>query len=195
MRCAIAAYIWSQSKEEGDKWTQENPPPAGLREGDANEVAKGKKLVETIGCKGCHGFAEGEFTTPLGKEKDLVPNLKDVAAKVTGPQWIYHWIKNPRGFSPDTRMPSLRLSDDEALAITNYLMTLGGRPEPVAGSRRKNLPMPKTSNAANRWCASGVASVATTSKGMEKESRIGAELTTFGSKTVEELVLRQSHRR
>ena len=38
-------------------------------------------------------FAEGEFTTPLGKAKDLVPNLKDIAAKVTGPQWIYHWIK------------------------------------------------------------------------------------------------------
>ena len=105
---AIASYIWSQSKEEGDKWTQENPLPAAFREGDANEAAKGKKLVETIGCKGCHGFADGEFTTPLGKEKDLVPNLKDVAAK-TGPQWIYHWIKNPRGFTPDTRMPSLRL--------------------------------------------------------------------------------------
>ena len=29
---AIASYLWSQSKEEGDKWTQENPLPAGLRE-------------------------------------------------------------------------------------------------------------------------------------------------------------------
>ena len=66
---AIASYIWSQAKEEGDKWTQEHPMPAGYREGDANEIAKGKKLVETIGCKGCHGFAEGEFSTPLGKKK------------------------------------------------------------------------------------------------------------------------------
>ena len=97
-----------------------------MREGDANDIAKGKKLVETIGCKGCHGFADGEFSTPLGKSKDLVPNLKDVAAKVVGPQWVYHWLKNPRGYSPDTRMPSLRLSDDEALSITNYLMSFGG---------------------------------------------------------------------
>ena len=44
---AIAAYIWSQSKEEGDKWTQEHPLPAGFREGDPNDIAKGKKLVET----------------------------------------------------------------------------------------------------------------------------------------------------
>jgi len=101
---AIAAYIWSQSKDEGDKWTQDHPAPLGFREGDPSEIAKGKKLVETIGCKGCHGFAEGEFTTPLGKSKDVVPNLKDIAAKVVGPQWVYHWLKNPRGFSPDTRM-------------------------------------------------------------------------------------------
>ena len=82
---AIASYIWSQSKEESDKWMQEHPLPAGVREGDANEVAKGKKLVEASAVKGCHGFADGEFTTPLGKSKDLMPNLKDIAAKVRDP--------------------------------------------------------------------------------------------------------------
>jgi len=183
---AVAAFIWSQSKEEGDKWTQEHPAPAGFREGDTNDIAKGKKLVETIGCKGCHGFAEGEFSTPLGKSKDLVPNLKDIAAKGVGSQWIYHWIKNPRGFSPDTKMPSLRLSDDEAFSITNYLMSLGGRPEPVAGLQEKladanNIKRGET--LVRRWGCSGCHDI----KGMEKESRIGAELTTFGSKTVEEL--------
>ena len=182
---AIASYIWSQSKEEGDKWTQENPLPAGLREGDANEAAKGKKLVETIGCKGCHGFAEGEFTTPLGKEKDLVPNLKDVASKV-GPQWIYHWIKNPRGFAPDTRMPSLRLADDEARAITTYLTTLGAKPEPMAGIEEKLADaknIKRGESLVRKWGCFGCHDI----KGMEKESRIGAELTTFGSKKVEEL--------
>ncbi|HEX2931762.1 MAG TPA: c-type cytochrome, partial [Candidatus Binatia bacterium] len=183
---AIASYIWSQSKEEGDKWTSEHPLPGGFREGDQNEAAKGKKLIETIGCKGCHGFAEGEFSTPLGKSKDLVPNLKDVASKVVGPQWIYHWIKNPRGFSPDTRMPSLRLTDDEASAITTYLMTLGSKPEPMAGIQEK-LADPKNikrgESLVRKWGCFGCHDI----KGMEKESRIGAELTTFGSKTVEEL--------
>lgn len=183
---AIAAYVWSQSKEESDKWTQEHPAPAGFRDGDPNDIAKGKKLVETIGCKGCHGFTAGESSTPLGKEKDLVPNLKDIAAKVAGPQWIYHWIKNPRGFQHDTRMPSLRLTDDEALSITNYLMSLGGRPEPVAGIQEK-LADPKNikrgETLVRKWGCFGCHDI----KGMEKESRIGAELTTFGSKTVEEL--------
>jgi len=183
---AIASYIWSQSKEESDKWVQEHPLPAGVREGDANEVAKGKKLVETIGCKGCHGFADGEFTTPLGKSKDLIPNLKDVAAKVAGPQWIYHWLKNPRGYQPETRMPSLRLADDEARAITTYLMTLGGKSEALPGIEAKLADannIKRGEGLVRKWGCFGCHDI----KGMEKESRIGAELTTFGSKTVEEL--------
>jgi mono/diheme cytochrome c family protein len=182
---AIEAFLWSLSKDEGEKWTQEHPLPAGFREGDPNEVAKGKKLVETIGCKGCHGFAEGEFTTVIGKAKDLVPNLKDIAAKV-GPQWVYNWIKNPRGYSPDTHMPSLRLSDDEATAITSYLMTLGTKPEPIAGIQEKIVDannIKRGEGLVRKWGCFGCHDI----KGMEKESRIGVELTTFGSKTIEEL--------
>jgi mono/diheme cytochrome c family protein len=182
---AIAAFLWSLSKAEGEKWTQEHPLPGNFRAGDSNEIAKGKKLVETIGCRGCHGFAEGEFSTPLGKSKDLVPNLKDIASK-TSAQWIYHWIKNPRDFAPDSRMPSLRLSDDEATAITSYLMTLGGKTEPIAGVEEKladasNIKRGET--LVRKWGCFGCHDI----QGMEKESRIGAELTTFGSKTKEEL--------
>jgi mono/diheme cytochrome c family protein/predicted nucleic acid-binding Zn-ribbon protein len=182
---AIASYIWSQSKEDAGKWTQEHPLPAAYREGDSSAAAKGKRLVETIGCKGCHGFAEGEFSTPLGKEKDLVPNLKDIAAK-TGPQWIYHWIKNPRGYDPNTRMPSLRLSDDEAGAITAYLMTLGAKADPMTGIEEKLADpanIKRGESLVRRWGCFGCHEI----KGMEKESRVGAELTTFGSKAKEEL--------
>ena len=181
---AIAAYLWSASKEDGDKWKQEHSLPSGFREGDASEVAKGKNLVESIGCKGCHGFAEGEFSTALGTDKDLVPNLKDVASKV-GPQWVYHWIKNPRGFSPDTRMPSLRLSDDEATAITSYLMTLGNKPEAIPGIEQQlaNANLKRGESLIRKYGCFGCHDI----KGMEKESRIGVELTTFGSKALEEL--------
>jgi hypothetical protein len=81
---AIAAYIWSQAKEEADKWNQAHPLPAGLREGDANEIAGrggGDRYAKAV-------WFEGEFST--GQEKDLVPNLKVVASKVSGAQWIYH---------------------------------------------------------------------------------------------------------
>ena len=181
---AIAAFLWSASKEEGDKWTAENPSPAGLSE--SKEMAeKGKALVESIGCKGCHGFAEGEFSTLLGKDKEIVPNLKNVAAKV-GAGWAYHWIKNPQNYNPATRMPSLRLSDQEAAAITAYLMTLGRPSEPIAGIE-KQLENPQNikrgEGLVRKYGCFGCHDIA----GMEKESRIGVELTTFGSKKLEEL--------
>jgi mono/diheme cytochrome c family protein len=182
---AIASYLWSVSRKDGDQWLQEHPLPSGFREGDANLVAQGKELTETIGCKGCHGFAQGEFSTVLGETKDFAPNLMNVAAKV-GPQWIYHWIKNPRGYSPDTRMPSLRLSDQEAFAITAYLSTLGSKGDAVANIDTRLQDKANISRGealVRKYGCFGCHEI----PGMEKESRIGVELTTFGSKPLEEL--------
>jgi mono/diheme cytochrome c family protein len=179
---AITAFLWSLSKDEGDKWTQAHPEPSGINNGLA---AQGKTLVESIGCKGCHGFAEGEFSTPVGKQHDLIPNLKDIAAKV-GPRWAYYWIKNPRDYFPQTHMPSLRLSDQEATAITSYLMTLGSKVDPMPNieqrlSDAKNIK--RGEGLVRKYGCFGCHDI----QGMEKESRIGVELTTFGSKKLEEL--------
>lgn len=182
---AIGAFLWSASKEEGEKWLQSHSLPAVFREGEKELAARGKSLVESIGCRGCHGFTDGEASTVLGKEKEIIPNLKNIAAKV-GPRWTYHWVKNPRDFSPATRMPSLRLTDPEALAITAYLMTLGGKSEAIAGIEEK-LKDPKNAKRGEalvrKYGCFGCHDI----QGMEKESRIGVELTTFGSKTLEEL--------
>ena len=182
---AIASYLWSVSKQEGEKWLQDHPLPSGFKEGDKSLIAQGKELTENIGCKGCHGFAEGEFSTVLGQAKDLVPNLQNIATKV-GPQWIYHWIKNPRGYYAETRMPSLRLSDQEALAITAYLSTLGSKREPIAnidGRLQDPKNIARGESLVRKYGCFGCHDI----PGMEKESRIGVELTTFGAKTLEEL--------
>lgn len=179
---AIGAFLWSLSKDEGAKWLEAHPMPAGV---GANLAPQGKALVESIGCKGCHGFAEGEFSTTVGKEKDLVPNLKDIAAK-TDPRWMYYWVKNPRDYFPQTHMPSLRLSDQEAAAITSYLSTLGAKPEPIARIENR-LADPKNvkrgEGLVRKYGCFGCHDI----QGMEKETRIGVELTTFGSKKLEEL--------
>ena len=182
---AISSYIWSVAKDDGDKWLQENSAPVGIPEGDAETIARGKKIVETVGCKGCHGVADGEFTTPLGKSKDLIPNLKDIASK-THTQWIYHWIKNPKGYDPSTKMPSLRLSDSEAVAVTAYLGTLGAKTAPIADIEQKLADAKNIKRGealVRKYGCAGCHDI----EGMENESRIGVELTTFGSKTVEEL--------
>lgn len=181
---AAASYLWSASKKEAEGWLKEHPMPEGYRGDDAAMVEKGRELARSVGCLGCHGLAEGEFTTRIAG-KDLVPNLKDVAAKI-GPRWTYNWLRDPVSYNPDTRMPSLRLSEEEALALTTYLMTLGTKPAPDAGlAARLEQPanIAKGEKLVRQYGCAGCHDI----PGMENESRIGVELTTFGSKPLEEL--------
>ena len=179
----IAAYLLDTTKEPSGTWLADHPAPA--IPGSDDVVARGKELVDSIGCRGCHALAPDETAGHLGANKDLVPNLSGIAEK-TGAQWIYHWIKNPRGYSDVARMPSLRLSDDEARAVTAYLVTLGQR---KAGPADLDARLADPANVAEgeklvrKYGCPGCHDI----PGMEKESRIGVELSSFGGKTKEEL--------
>ncbi len=51
------------------------------------------------------------------------PTLTALGSKVK-PEWLYAWLRNPRGWWKHTNMPDLRLTEQEALDIAAYLMTL-----------------------------------------------------------------------
>jgi cytochrome c551/c552 len=125
----IAAFLLAATKDSSAAWVNEHPAPDVPR--DAEAIAKGKAIVDSVGCRACHALAPDEEAGHLGENKDIAPNLSGVAEK-TDARWMYHWVKNPRGFSDIARMPSLRLSDDEARNVTAYLLTLGA-PRPAAG--------------------------------------------------------------
>ena len=74
----------------------------------------GKQLVKDLGCLGCHS-AEG------AKANNHGPELIHMGSKVSR-EWLFNWLKDPKHYSPDTRMPNLRLSDEEANHITSYLL-------------------------------------------------------------------------
>ena len=182
---AIAAYLWNATQAESQAWLADNgPPPSAIDPHNAELVAKGKELADSLGCRGCHGFAPEESPALLGKTKDIAPNLSNIAGK-TDARWIYHWIKGPRGYSPEARMPSLRLSDDEAIALTSYLLTLGTPVAPGTGAEALQSPQLAKDGEAlvRKYGCGGCHNI----PGMEQESRIGVELTTFGQKGLEEL--------
>lgn len=182
---AIAAYLLDASKAEGEEWLASHPEPEGINPNDPVLVEKGKTLVNSIGCRGCHGFSTEEKASMIGQDKDFAPNLAHIAEKVSA-RWLYHWLKNPREYAPMTAMPNLRLSDEEAQAITSYLMTLG-TPAEAAPEDIKSVGDPTAiatgKSLVRKYGCYGCHEI----PGMEKESRIGVELTTFGSKTLEEL--------
>lgn len=118
---SIASYLIKHSE------TIELAKPA-----KAGNVVNGEKLVKDLGCLGCHAAA-GVNAANYG------PELTGLGSKVTS-EWLYTWLKNPHQYSKDTRMPNLRLSDDEASDITAYLLSLKNE-----AFESKALPSPKES--------------------------------------------------
>lgn len=53
----------------------------------------------------------------------FAPELSGIGSKVTA-DWLYSWLIEPTHYAPDTKMPSLRLTPNEAADLTAYLMTL-----------------------------------------------------------------------
>ncbi len=63
------------------------------------------------------------------------PNLDGTGSKVNA-GWLYAWVRNPKGYWHETRMPNLRLTEKEAADVTAYLMSLkneafAARPRPA----------------------------------------------------------------
>ncbi|MEN8262726.1 MAG: c-type cytochrome [Nitrospirota bacterium] len=75
----------------------------------------GEKLVESLGCLGCH--------TINNKGNAFAPDLSDIGNKVNQ-DWLFQWLKKPGEFNSKTRMPDVMLSETEAGNVTAYLMTL-----------------------------------------------------------------------
>ena len=182
---AVAGYLLSVSQQESDAWLAEHPMPKGVGGAGGALARRGAELADSLGCRGCHGFADGESPALLGEKKDVAPNLSNIAEK-TSPRWLYHWLKNPHDFSPEARMPSLRLSDEEARALVAYLSTLGKKAGDDTAMRKKLL-MPdnveRGEALVRKFGCAGCHNI----PGMEAESRIGVELSVFGSKPREEL--------
>ncbi len=193
----LAAYVLASSNKQSADWLKAHPEPASLEQDIKNPgmIEEGKGLFESVGCKGCHAIEVDQIGAPVGDDahfiptatrtaKDFAPNLSHIAEK-TSAGWVYAWLKNPRDFSPHTAMPSLRLSDHEAAALTAFLMTHGQKKEDpgVETALKDPTNISAGESLVRKYGCFGCHEV----EGMDKESRIGVELTTFGSKHLDEL--------
>ena len=91
----------------------------------------GEKLFNAVGCSGCHIIAPNETGLPdINNTYTLLsqqgPNLINLGSKTTS-EWIYQWIKDPTSYWPDTKMPNLRLTNQEAKDITAYLLSFSDK--------------------------------------------------------------------
>ena len=209
---SVAAYLVANAAPE----TYAAPP--------AGDMAAGRRTFETVGCLGCHRVGDDQ----RGMDKFVAashrahgPNLDGTGSKVNA-GWLYSWLKSPKGYWHDTRMPNLRLSDKEAADLVAYLMSLRNdaflaRPRPAIDPGIRDAIVREHLVAANvpvkqadqqlasmddrqRTLFVGEKTIARYGcfgcheiKGFEKSTPIGAELTEQGSKLVDRLDFGYEH--
>ena len=98
------------------------------------DAIKGEILLKSVGCTGCHKLTEtplSAFQDPSPEKKatrsrfleEFAPTLFGVGSKMNK-AWLYAWVRNPKKHFKDSNMPNLRLSEQEATDVVEYLMTL-----------------------------------------------------------------------
>lgn len=86
-------------------------------------LARGREIFYDWGCRGCHKVE--------GKERKKVgPRIRKIGEKVRT-DWLYRWLRNPRGYLPRTRMPDFSFSEQEAADIALLLVPREGAPAGV----------------------------------------------------------------
>jgi mono/diheme cytochrome c family protein len=80
-------------------------------------VEQGRQLFYSrYACQSCHIVNTKEDKGYIG------PPLYQVGLRLT-PAWIFHYLKDPQAMRPGTMEPNQKMSDDDARALTAFLMT------------------------------------------------------------------------
>jgi mono/diheme cytochrome c family protein len=105
---AMVDYIWAKSKDYQAVYRY-----------NVGNAENGKELIGSIGCIGCHQVEGIESSLKSGTK--FGPYLTGLGSKLD-PDWLVTWLKKPNHYNPNSRMPSLRLTDSEANDIATYLL-------------------------------------------------------------------------
>ena len=176
----ITAFIMDQSK--GSTYA----PLAHY--GGGGDIARGKQTFFDAGCVACHAIDDykGDANMRVKEGNLFGANLNKEGSKVTA-EWLYDWLKNPKNYLPHSRMPSLRLTDQDATDLTAYIMQHKGVNDEVKTSLSGDITdaatIKKGEGIVKTYGCFGCHEI----KGLEKEAKVSVALNTFGKKTPGEL--------
>ena len=98
----------------------------------AEMTAQGKKLFANKGCLACHQVGKrGGYVGPSFTQGAFVGEKLQAG-------WTFKWLKNSRAMKPDVLEPNYSLSDQEALAITAYLISIKTAVQPGSKNAKKD---------------------------------------------------------
>jgi len=90
------------------------------------DPARGREHIRRYGCASCHTIpGVPEADSLVGPSLDKVASRTYLAGRLTNsPDNMIRWIRDPRGVDPQTAMPNLGLTEQDARDIAGYLYTL-----------------------------------------------------------------------
>lgn len=170
---AIRAYLLSPLARPGDAGRS-----GGVAVRDEKLVEEGRLLFGMSRCVSCHALN--------GVGGTLGPDLGRISLKVR-PAWLRAWLRNPRAYQPNTKMPRYRFTERQLTALVAYLGALGrdeARPQDDELPRFTDEEIRKGTKLMEEYGCLGCHDPV----GQELVGgKVGADLTVFGDKTVDDL--------
>ena len=108
------------------------------KEGDVPgvpELTEGRHLFETEGCHGCHKLN--------GVGGSIGPDLTEEGANHRSPQWLVRHFLAPSVVSPGSAMPNFHFTQEQARALTYFMLSLTNQDMGSYYSSMQLIPSPE----------------------------------------------------
>lgn len=104
------------------------PPPEQRQFMPLGDAARGKQVIEKVGCASCHTIPG--ISWPRGKAAMPIRGLANramIAGRVPNePELLARFVRNAPSVLPGTTMPAMPMSQEESRDVAAYLYEIGG---------------------------------------------------------------------
>jgi cytochrome c oxidase subunit II len=114
--------VYVDSKENFDAWARQQQQPAR----NQPDVADGRRVFERTSCVNCHAVSGTDAAGQFGPDLTHLMSRDTIASGIV-PNNVVNlraWIQDPEALKPGSRMPAMKLSDQDLDSLTAYLATL-----------------------------------------------------------------------
>ena len=111
----ISAFLIAQSTPRSSSGGQ--PPAPAVKADDAAALQEGASVYGEAFCSSCHAMQNAAGNLVGG---DLGPELTRVGSKVK-PEWLADWLRNPKAYDPETKMPHYRFNNQQIGLLMGFL--------------------------------------------------------------------------
>jgi cytochrome c oxidase subunit 2 len=109
--------------EEFDEWASQQQ--ADAQEPQTALEQRGAELIRTKGCVGCHSIRGQLESSRVGPNLTHVASRQQIAGMLPyDPENMRSWLHDPEAIKPNSRMPTLELTEEELDALVAYLDSL-----------------------------------------------------------------------